>query len=206
MQNSIEKTGKSIEEAVKMALEELNAREEDVEIEILDEGNRGLLGIIGNKMAKVKVSRKNEYGEKARAYIEGIIRRMGIQAQVEIEENSNTVLAKLEGNNVGVLIGKRGTTLDALQYLTNLSVNRGNETYKKIVIDSENYRKKREETLERLANRLADQVIKYKKSITLEPMTPYERRIIHSSLQGNSHVKTYSVGDEPNRKIIIALK
>ena len=88
MQNSIEKTGKSIEEAVKMALEELNAREEDVEIEILDEGNRGLLGIIGNKMAKVKVSRKNEYGEKARAYIEGIIRRMGIQAQVEIEENS----------------------------------------------------------------------------------------------------------------------
>lgn len=206
MQNSIEKSGKSVDEALKLALEELKVEEQDVDIEVLEEGNRGILGIIGNKDAKIKVTLKNEYKEKAKAYLDGIIKRMGISAEVIAQEDDKTVSVTIQGNDVGVLIGKRGVTLDALQYLTSLYVNKGVEIHKRVMIDSENYRKKREETLIRLANKLADRVVKYKKSITLEPMNPYERRVIHSSLQANTSIKTYSIGDEPNRKVVIALK
>jgi len=120
--------------------------------------------------------------------------------------SEDTISLKIEGDDIGIIIGRRGETLDALQYLTSLVVNRSKEGYKRIVIDVENYRKKREEILIRLANRLADRVIKYKKNITLEPMNPYERRVIHSCLQNHKYVETYSVGEEPNRKVIIALK
>ncbi|GAE89245.1 RNA-binding protein Jag [Acetivibrio straminisolvens JCM 21531] len=131
---------------------------------------------------------------------------MKVSADVLVEESEDTILLRIQGDDIGIIIGRRGETLDALQYLTSLVVNKSKQGYKRLVIDIENYRQKREETLVKLANRLADRVIKYKKDITLEPMNPYERRVIHSSLQNHKYVETYSVGEEPNRKVIIALK
>jgi spoIIIJ-associated protein len=131
---------------------------------------------------------------------------MKVNADVLVEENDDSVLIKIEGDDIGIVIGRRGETLDSLQYLTSLVINKSKEDYKRVVIDIENYRQKREDTLVKLANRLADRVMKYKKNITLEPMNPYERRVIHSSLQNHKYVQTYSIGDEPNRKVIITLK
>ena len=131
---------------------------------------------------------------------------MKVNADVSVEEKDDSILIKIEGEDIGIVIGRRGETLDSLQYLTSLVVNKSKENYKRVVIDIENYRQKREETLVKLANKLADRVMKYKKNITLEPMNPYERRVIHSSLQNHKYVQTYSVGDEPNRKVIITLK
>lgn len=206
MDNSVEKTGKSIDEALKAALEELEAEKEDVDVEILDEGTKGILGLIGSKMAKVRVTLKANPGQKAKKFIEEVISKMGLKADVAIKDENNAITATISGSDMGVLIGRRGETLDALQYLTSLHVNNGKGPYKKVVIDTENYRRKREETLEKLAHKLADRVIKYRRPITLEPMNPNERRIIHSTLQGNTAIKTYSVGDEPNRKVVISLK
>jgi spoIIIJ-associated protein len=125
---------------------------------------------------------------------------------MEVNEDDESISIKVFGGDIGIIIGRRGETLDALQYLTSLVVNKGSDSYKRVVIDIENYRQKREETLVKLAARLAEKVIKYKKPVTLEPMNPYERRIIHSSLQNNKYVETYSTGEEPNRKVVITLK
>ena len=131
---------------------------------------------------------------------------MDVEAKIAIKEEDSKIMVHLSGDNMGLLIGYRGETLDALQYLTNLAVNKNNDEYKRIVIDTEEYRSKREETLRRLAKRLANKVQRTKRSIVLEPMNPYERRIIHSTLQNHPHVITYSEGDEPYRKVVIKLK
>jgi spoIIIJ-associated protein len=131
---------------------------------------------------------------------------MKVKAEIELSENDDSVILNIKGNDIGILIGRRGETLDSIQYLTSLVINKDNDDYKRVVVDVENYRMKREETLINLANRLADRVIKYRKNITLEPMNPYERRVIHSTLQNNNSVRTYSVGDEPNRKVVITMK
>lgn len=206
MNNSVEKTGKNIEEALKAALEELEASKEEVDVEVLDEGSRGVLGLIGSKMAKIRVTRKANHGQRAKSFVEEIVCKMGLNADVEVKDEDGTITAVISGKDIGVLIGRRGETLDALQYLTSLYVNSDRGPYRKVVIDTENYRRKREETLEKLAHKLADRVIRYRRPITLEPMNPNERRIIHSALQGNSAVKTHSIGDEPNRKVVISLK
>jgi spoIIIJ-associated protein len=130
---------------------------------------------------------------------------MNLSVKMQFKEKNNSLNILLEGDTMGILIGRRGETLDSLQYLTRLVVNKGDKEYIRVFIDTENYRKKREETLVRLAKKLADRVLKYRRSITLEPMNPYERRIIHSTLQHNSMITTYSVGEEPNRKVVIAL-
>lgn len=206
MPNSIEKLGKTIQEAVDLALEELNTGKENVDIEVLEEGSKGIFGIIGNKMAKVKVSVKETYGEKAKRFLMDVFDKMDVVADIIVKEDTNSVLLSIKGDDIGIVIGRRGETLDSLQYLTSLVINKSKEEYKRVVLDIENYRQKREDTLVKLANRLAERVVKYKKNITLEPMNPYERRVIHASLQNHKYVETFSVGDEPNRKVIIALK
>ncbi|MGI6114388.1 MAG: RNA-binding cell elongation regulator Jag/EloR [Mahellales bacterium] len=202
----IEKCGKTEQEAIESALKELGATMDEVEIEVLEESSKGLFGIIGSKQARVKVIKKDNYGKEAREFISTVFDKMGIHAQIEVKEEDDSIKIDLKGENMGLLIGHRGETLDSLQYLTSLVVNKGKENYKKVMLDTENYRQKREKTLEKLAKRLAHKVRKTGKRVVLEPMNPYERRILHSTLQDHPHVKTYSEGEEPFRKVIISLK
>ncbi|TYQ14749.1 UNVERIFIED_CONTAM: spoIIIJ-associated protein [Acetivibrio alkalicellulosi] len=206
MSNSIEKTAKTVQDAIDGALLELNVSEENVDIEIIDEGVKGIFGIIGNKQAKVRVTIKESMAEKAKEFLLEVFDKMNVNVDVLTEESEDSILLKVVGKDIGIVIGRRGETLDSLQYLTSLVVNKGKENYKRVSIDIENYRQKREETLIKLANRLADRVIKFRKNITLEPMNPYERRVIHSTLQNHKYVETHSLGEEPNRKVIISLK
>ena len=207
MVQRVEKTGRTVQEAIDAALEELHTVEDNVHIEVLDEGTKGIFGLIGNKVAKVRVTLIKSAGEAAKEFLSSVFGSMDLKADMEIEENEESLLIRIRGNNIGIIIGRRGETLDSLQYLTSLIVNRNRKDYRKrVIIDIENYRQKREETLVKLAHRLAERVVKYRKNITLEPMNPYERRIIHSSLQNNKLVNTYSVGEEPNRRVVITLK
>ncbi|AEV70648.1 RNA-binding cell elongation regulator Jag/EloR [Acetivibrio clariflavus] len=206
MANFVEKTGKTVQEAIDLALEELQCDINSVDIEVLEEGSKGIFGLIGNKVAKVRVTVKETCSDKAKEFLASVLEKMKVDAEITVEEDEDTILLKVNGDDIGIAIGRRGETLDALQYLTSLVVNKNRENYKRVIIDIENYRKKREETLVKLANKLADRVVKYKKNIVLEPMNPYERRVIHSSLQDHKYVETYSVGEEPNRKVIITLK
>lgn len=199
----IEKTAKTVEEAVALALQELDVTEDQVEIEVLEEGSKSLLGLRKAKEAKVRVILYDYATEITRDFLEELFEKMGLDAKIDITEDEEVMRVNITSSSSGVLIGRRGETLDALQFLTGLVVNRNNTTYKKIILDTEDYRKKREVTLENLANRLAFKVEKSGKSMSLEPMNPYERRIIHSTLQKNKKVETYSVGEEPNRKVVI---
>lgn len=176
MPRFVEKSAKTVREAIDLALLELNTTEDKVEVEVLEEGSKGIFGLIGSKQAKVRVTLKETSGDRAKKFLLDVLSKMKVNADILVEESEDTISLKIEGDDIGIIIGRRGETLDALQYLTSLVVNRSKEGYKRIVIDVENYRKKREETLIRLANRLADRVIKYKKNITLEPMNPYEDR------------------------------
>ncbi len=205
MGKTIEATGKTVQEAVNSALEELGAELEDVEVNVLDEGSKGLFGI-GSKMARVQVTLKEEYEDDGVAFLTDVFEKMNIDVDIEKTEDDESISLMVTGKDSGIIIGRRGETLDALQYLTSLVVNKNSSKYKRVTVDIENYRHKREETLVRLAERLADKVIKYRRNVSLEPMNPYERRIIHSTLQNNDYVETYSVGEDPNRKVVIALK
>lgn len=206
MSNMVEKTGKTVQDAISSALAELNADIENVNVEVLEEGSKGIFGLIGNKLARVRVTLKESNSKVAIEFLQSIFENMGVSAEIEAEESDDTLFLEIKAEDSGIIIGRRGETLDALQYLTSLVVNKNREDYKKVSIDIENYRNKREETLIRLANRLADRVIRYKRSVTLEPMNPYERKVIHSTLQDNKLVETYSVGSDPNRKVVITLK
>lgn len=205
MNRSVEKTGKTVDEAVASALQDLGIDEDRAEIEVLDEGSKGLFGL-GGKLARVRVTVRDSRVDDAVFFITSVFEKMKIDVEVEAEECDNCISVRIRGKDSGIIIGRRGETLDAIQYLTGLVVNKDRDDYVRVIVDIENYRKKREETLVRLANRLADRVVRYKKNIVLEPMNPFERRIIHSSLQDNKYVETYSIGDEPNRKVVITLK
>ncbi len=202
----VEKTAKTVEEAIALALEELEVSREEVEVEIIEEGTKGVLGLFGNKEAKVKVTVIADAKADAGNFIGDILDKMDIEATVSVSETEEAVKVEISGDNVGLLIGRRGETLDAIQYLTSLVVNKDKDEFKRVIVDVENYRQKREDTLIALAYRMADKVEKYKKSVTLEPMTPYERRIIHSALQERFTIETISVGEEPNRKVVIRVK
>lgn len=209
MAYSIEKTGKTVQEAISAALSELNLSEEYVDIEIIDEGTKGIFGLIGTKVARIKATVKEEENNRcdiASDFLYTILNNMEVEADISISEDDESIVVDINGDDIGIIIGRRGETMDALQYLTSLVVNKGYEDYKRVILNVENYRQKREETLVKLANRLAEKVVKYKKPVTLEPMNPYERRIIHSSLQGHKYVETYSTGEEPKRKVVITLK
>lgn len=145
-------------------------------------------------------------GHIAESFLKDITQKMGVNIQIEVRGNDSYIYVDMEGKDSGTIIGKRGQTLDALQYLTSLVVNKDKDKYIKVVIDAEHYREKREKTLEQLANRLADKVIKTRKNVRLEPMNPYERKIIHATLQSNPKIVTRSEGEEPYRRVIIGLK
>jgi spoIIIJ-associated protein len=206
MSQIVEKTAKTVQEAIALALEELGVQREDADVEILDEGSKGIFGI-GGKLARVQVSVKSDSrSDKAVGFLKDVLDKMNVEVEIDATEDEESVMLKITGKDSGIIIGRRGETLDALQYLTSLVINKQTEDYKRVTIDIENYRQKREETLVKLADRLADRVVRYRKSVTLEPMNPYERRIIHSTLQNNRMVETHSVGEEPNRKVVITLK
>ena len=161
---------------------------------------------IGSKVARVRVTLKDIQKNQGEKFLQDVFSKMKVSVDIETEEDEESMTLRIKGKDSGIIIGRRGETLDALQYLTSLVVNKSREDYKRVTVDIENYRQKREETLVRLASRLAERVVRYRKNVTLEPMNPYERRIIHSSLQNNKMVETYSVGDEPNRKVVITLR
>ncbi|SHE39844.1 RNA-binding cell elongation regulator Jag/EloR [Alkalibacter saccharofermentans] len=198
--------GKSIEEAINNALTELNATREQVETKVLELPSNGIMGIFGVKSAKVEVTMKDDFIEKAKLFLEQIFEKFGIEATCRIELNQRNLNITLEGEDMGILIGRRGQTLDSIQYLTSLVVNKSSDEYIRVVIDTENYREKREDTLKDLAFKLAKKVEKNNSKVVLEPMNPYERRIIHSTLQNHEVVYTYSEGEEPFRKVVIDLK
>jgi spoIIIJ-associated protein len=203
---SVETSGRTVEEAILMAVAQLGVRRDNLDIEIIEQPERRLFGIIGGKNAKIRATIKSDIKDEVKDFLSKLFEFMDVEAKIAIKEEDSKIMVHLSGDNMGLLIGYRGETLDALQYLTNLAVNKNNDEYKRIVIDTEEYRSKREETLRRLAKRLANKVQRTKRSIVLEPMNPYERRIIHSTLQNHPHVITYSEGDEPYRKVVIKLK
>lgn len=205
LKTKTEKKAKSVDEAVQAALEELQISEDDAQITVIDEGTKGFLGI-GAKDAEVEVSIKNVDSFMASRFLNDVFQAMNMDVEIDTKETEDGLDINLTGDHMGIVIGKRGDTLDSLQYLTALVVNRNKEDYTKISIDTENYRKKREEALLALSTRLGAKVAKSGKKYTLEPMNPYERRIIHANLQNNEEVTTYSVGEEPYRKVVIAPK
>jgi spoIIIJ-associated protein len=203
------KIGKTVEEALHEALCELEAKEEDVKVEVLDEPSKGFLGFIGSKEAKIKVTLINDPIETADSFLLKIFDSMGIEANNQIKKEGNILyvdIKDISSSDMGILIGKRGNTLDSIQYLLSLALNKNREDYIKVVVDSEGYRKKREETLIKLANKMAEKAKYSRRPVKLEPMNPYERRIIHSTLQNVEGVSTYSEGEEPFRRVVIIAK
>ncbi|MEW6446923.1 MAG: RNA-binding cell elongation regulator Jag/EloR [Bacillota bacterium] len=198
------KSGKSVEEAVKSALVELGATVDNVTVEVLSEPAKGLFGIIGGKPAVVRVTVKERLGEKARILVENIIAAMGLEGNVVVRESEETIEIEVSGEKMGALIGRRGETLNALQYLVGLAVNRSEGERKRVQIDVGGYRKKRDETLRELAIKLADKAKRRGRSVVLEPMNPHERRVIHMALRGRDDIYTFSEGEEPFRKIVIS--
>lgn len=203
------KTSKTIESAVEEALVELGVKEKDVKIDILEEGNRGFLGLIGAKDAAVKVTIIRDEAKMAKDFLTKILDTMNISALLNIEKNEDTLLVdiqEVDPSNVGILIGKRGNTLNAIQYLLSLAINKDIDDYLKVIVDTENYRSKREDTLVKLAMKMADKAKSSGRLVKLEPMNPYERRIIHSTLQKKAGITTYSEGEDPYRRVVIQSK
>jgi len=201
-----EKSAKSVNDAIELALAELEVSKDEADIEIIDEGSKGFLGI-GAKEAKVCVSIKEPEIKSIKVFLGEIFSAMNVDVEINVKKNEeNGISVDIKGEDMGIIIGHRGDTLDALQYLTSLIVNHDSEKYIKVTMDTENYREKRTEVLISLSNRLAENVAKSGKKKTLEPMNPYERRVIHANLQDNPLVSTYSIGDEPYRKVVIAPK
>lgn len=202
--NVVEKRARTVEDAITEALIELGITSDQANIEIIDKGANGILGIFSNKQAIVKVSKKLNLEEIAEAFLKSVFEKMNLEVYINIQTDENNGMnIDLSGPNMGVLIGKRGQTLDSLQYLVSLVVNKESDVYIRVKLDTENYRLRRKETLETLAINLANKVKKTGKKFSLEPMNPYERRIIHYTLQDNKFVETHSEGDEPYRKVII---
>ncbi|MCR4989555.1 MAG: protein jag [Lachnospiraceae bacterium] len=203
----MEFSGKTIDEAVVEACSKLLISREKLEYEVVDEGNSGFLGL-GSKPAVIKARQKLEIDDTAKVFLDDVFRAMGIDATVNIkyDEFDKTMNIDISGEDMGILIGKRGQTLDSLQYLTNLVVNKNTEDKIHVKVDTEDYRRRRRQTLENLAKNMASKVKRTRRSVTLEPMNPYERRIIHSALQNDKYVTTHSEGEEPFRKVVITLK
>lgn len=234
--NRIEKTGRTVDDAVQAALKELGVSREDVLIEVLEEGKDALFGLI-KRDAKVRVTVKEAEtpegpapkeepevteapvssdaeeerkaaAQDAKTFLETLFKAMGMDFIIEkfINRKDGEIELKLHGDGLGVLIGKHGQTLDSLQYLTNLAANKGKKEWHRIVLDAENYRKRRRDTLEKLAHNLAHRVKRTGRKALLEPMNPYERKIVHEALQNEPGIVTYSEGEEPYRKVVIDLK
>ncbi|SHI67238.1 RNA-binding cell elongation regulator Jag/EloR [Desulfofundulus thermosubterraneus] len=202
----VEKTAKTVDEAVSLALAQLGISREEAEIEVLEEPSRGFLGLLGSRPARVRVRVKDTPSRRAKELLGRLLEAMNLPVDMAIEEKENNVFIDIEGKDVGILIGRRGETLDALQYLITLYVNKNQHQRCKVFLDVEGYRRRREETLQRLALKLAEKAKQRGRNVVLEPMTSHERRIIHTALQGRDDIFTYSEGEEPYRKIIISPK
>ena len=202
-------TGKTVDDALTNATVSLGVTSSEIKYEVVEEGSSGFLGI-GSKDAiiKVVISTEEDPKQVAKEFLDGVFEAMQLEVNIsmEFDETDKTLSIDLAGPEMGVLIGKRGQTLDSLQYLTNLAVNRSSENYTRVKIDTEDYRRRRKETLENLARNMASKVKRTKKSVTLEAMNPYERRIIHSAIQNDNSVTTHSEGEEPYRYVVITLK
>lgn len=225
MSQSVTGVGKTIDKAVDSALEKLGLTRDQVEVNVIQQPESGVFGLFGKKDAIVEVFEKEivieepeevevivekvepEVGptkaEKAIEFLEQLFETMGIDCTIEVTEDDDFLRINLVGDKMGILIGRRGQTLDAIQYLTSLAVNKEGEDYQRIIIDTENYRDKRQRTLEDLADKMANKALRYGRRISLEPMNPAERRIIHARLQNNPNVTTYSEGQDPYRYIVI---
>ncbi|MCI5874023.1 MAG: protein jag [Roseburia sp.] len=203
----IEISAKTVDDAITEAVIKLGTTHDKIEYEVIEKGSAGFLGI-AKKDAVIKVRKKNDVEDNIREFLNKVFEAMNLEVEIliEKEESGNNINVELKGSDMGVLIGKRGQTLDSLQYLTNLAVNKNSEEYVKVKIDTEDYRKRRKETLENLAKNIAYKVKRTKRPVSLEPMNPFERRIIHSALQNDKFVTTHSEGEEPYRHVVVTLK
>ncbi|WP_085993786.1 RNA-binding cell elongation regulator Jag/EloR [Oceanobacillus senegalensis] len=195
-------SGRTAEEAIQSALEQLNTTRDQVEITIIDEGKKGLLGVFGSKPAFVKVTIAQDLVKDTEAFLQEILAKMNVEAEIKTTVDGKYVTYDLAGENIAILIGKRGQTLNALQYLLHLVINKDSPIYYTVTLDAEGYRSRRKETLEALAKKMADKAIRLNKKVALDPMPAFERKVIHHVLQ-ESHVSTYSDGIEPHRHIVI---
>lgn len=207
----IEVSAKTLEEAITKACIELGAASGDIEYEVLETGTNGILGIGARPYiikAKMKEEAKPSLEDRAVEFLSSVFEGMGMQVSVSasFDEENQEIAVDLSGDDMGVLIGKRGQTLDALQYLTSQVVNKGLDEYVRVKVDTENYRERRKETLETLAKNISYKVRRTRRPVALEPMNPYERRIIHSALQNDKDVTTRSEGEEPYRHVVICCR
>lgn len=201
---SIETTGRSVEEALESALRELGVSEDDVIVEVIEEPSRGFLGIIGSKDARIRVTLKKDKAELAYEFLTGLLHRMDLHGVVESRGQGDTRLLTVDGEDLGVLIGRHGQTLKHLEFLTNVVSSRGIGNIKRIFVDVAGYRKRKEKILEDLARNAARRVERTGRSTTLRPMEARDRRIVHLALQKNGRVTTHSEGDEPFRRVVIS--
>ena len=203
----IEVSAKTVSEAITEACQKLGVTSDKLITEVIEEGSNGFLGI-GAKPARIKAAVKNSVEDNAKDFLKEVFAAMNMEVVVDVKYNKdeNTMDIDLSGDEMGVLIGKRGQTLDSLQYLVSLVVNKDAEDYIRVKVDTENYRQRRKDTLENLAKNIAYKVKRTKRPVSLEPMNPYERRIIHSALQNDRYVVTHSEGDEPFRRVVVTLK
>ena len=198
-------TAKTVEEAIALGLTTLGIEKENADVKVLEEPTKGFLGI-GAKPAKVEVEAKKSDGERAIAFLNGLLDLMNVNAKCNLSAEEEKVIIDVITDNSSSVIGYRGEVLDALQCLAGAVANTGRDDYRRVVVDCEGYREKREETLKSLAEKLAAKAVRTGRKVTLEPMNPYERRIIHSALQNDKYVETHSEGEEPYRKIVVTLK
>ncbi len=203
----IEVSAKTVNDAITEACQKLGVTSDKLDYQVIEEGSTGFLGI-GAKPAIIKAAVKCSVEDNAKIFLKDVFEAMNMTVVVSVKynEEERTMDIDLSGDEMGVLIGKRGQTLDSLQYLVSLVVNKDVEDYIRVKVDTENYRQRRKETLENLAKNIAYKVKRTKRTVSLEPMNPYERRIIHSALQNDKYVTTHSEGDEPFRRVVVTLK
>ena len=204
----IEVRGKTVEEAITNAQIQLGTTSDKIEYEIVERESNGFLGLIGKKDAIIKARKKSNLVDDTYEFLDKMFAAMNMEVKstINYSEENRTMDIDFAGEEMGILIGKRGQTLDSLQYLISLVVNKESDSYIKVKVDTEDYRERRKATLENLAKNLSYKVKRTRRPVTLEPMNPYERRIIHSALQNDRYVETHSEGDEPYRKVVITLK
>ncbi|KIY22901.1 MULTISPECIES: RNA-binding cell elongation regulator Jag/EloR [Mesobacillus] len=197
-------TGQNVDEAVESALAQLKTTKDRTEIDVIDEGKKGIFGIFGTRPAVVKVTVKIDAVEEAVTYLKSVSEKMGASINVDVKKDGKIVLLTMSGEKIALLIGKRGQTLNSLQFLTQLVVNRYSDQYATVLLDAEDYRQRRNDTLIQLAERLAQKAVRTGQNVALEPMPSYERKVIHTALMSNKKIKTYSDGTEPHRHIVIS--
>lgn len=200
----IEVSAKTVDDAITEASIKLGTTSDKIEVEVIEKGSTGFLGI-KSKPAIIKARKKNDTVDNIREFLENVFSAMNMEVTIDIKkaEDDKVYEVELSGKEMGLLIGKRGQTLDSLQYLTNLAVNKHSDGYIKVKLDTEDYRQRRKDTLENLAKNIAYKVKRTKRPVSLEPMNPFERRVIHSALQGDRYVETHSEGEEPFRLSLI---